>query len=846
MPGPHDLLPRYALAGMPAAADLYNRISAEPTRPSCRLIVGVAGSGKSMLLTLIREALRGADVPLADPFAESVPAGSAVIVDDAQDLSTERLAALEQLARRTDLTVLVAVRPRSSDARLSALGRAFADGQPHLVLARLSRTQATERARVRLGADALSPALVELIGRYSGGVVGTFDAALAALEDLTGTELRSRAQVEAALADAVRSRIIQTLRATPADVRAALVVAGLGVHLNAPELAHTLGVDEDAALVLIDRARCTGLLTDTDGLLSASAPALTAVVGESAIGTIQQRVLAARLELGTLSLATARALAAVPVRDQRLADHLTAAADAIAAADPAQAAELYEAALRTGTVDAATSIRHAESAGRSGNFDRALQIIDSTWEGSSAETIPTEDLRSAARISASVASCRGLTARSAELYGWLGPDRAGLDAPIGAVILLAEGRIEQAQAMLHARADRPQTSLSAAWSQLANALLQSLTSPAAQSLGAMMRAVSMMSTGRSDRMLPDTVTAIAATAALHAGELDRAESLLRRAVRDDDPIAGPRHALLLAWIAMLRGDLDAAQSQVDAVGPNLAQRDLLFAHGLRLGLARRRGDLGAVTQAWQQAQDAVAEARADLFNLLPLGELWVAAARLRAVPRILLLIDEARNLLSRLGEPPLWSAAVHWYGVQAAILSERPEDLVPHANSLSAAAESDPYAACLADAGRAWMKVLTDQADLAEVSAAATGLERVGLSWDGARLAGEAALHAGSTQDATALLQTARSLTLARTAGPSPDAPAKPALSGPLTDREGDVANLLVLGMPYREIGSRLFISAKTVEHHVARIRNRLGAQSRSEMLSMLRTMGYGAQPAAT
>ena len=43
--------------------------------------------------------------------------------------------------------------------------------------------------------------------------------------------------------------------------------------------------------------------------------------------------------------------------------------------------------------------------------------------------------------------------------------------------------------------------------------------------------------------------------------------------------------------------------------------------------------------------------------------------------------------------------------------------------------------------------------------------------------------------------------------------------------------------MPYRDIGSQLFISAKTVEHHVARIRRRLGAESRSEMLSMLRAM---------
>jgi DNA-binding CsgD family transcriptional regulator len=57
-----------------------------------------------------------------------------------------------------------------------------------------------------------------------------------------------------------------------------------------------------------------------------------------------------------------------------------------------------------------------------------------------------------------------------------------------------------------------------------------------------------------------------------------------------------------------------------------------------------------------------------------------------------------------------------------------------------------------------------------------------------------------------------------------------------LSDREREVAELLLLGMPYRDIGAQLFISAKTVEHHVARIRRRLGAGSRSELLSMLRT----------
>jgi DNA-binding CsgD family transcriptional regulator len=45
----------------------------------------------------------------------------------------------------------------------------------------------------------------------------------------------------------------------------------------------------------------------------------------------------------------------------------------------------------------------------------------------------------------------------------------------------------------------------------------------------------------------------------------------------------------------------------------------------------------------------------------------------------------------------------------------------------------------------------------------------------------------------------------------------------------------VVEGRTYREIGGRLFISAKTVEHHVSRMRQRLGASDRSDLLARLR-----------
>jgi DNA-binding NarL/FixJ family response regulator len=57
-----------------------------------------------------------------------------------------------------------------------------------------------------------------------------------------------------------------------------------------------------------------------------------------------------------------------------------------------------------------------------------------------------------------------------------------------------------------------------------------------------------------------------------------------------------------------------------------------------------------------------------------------------------------------------------------------------------------------------------------------------------------------------------------------------------LSEREQMVAQHIVDGLTYKEIGAQLYISPKTVEHHVAKIRQKLGASTRAEMLAALRT----------
>src|SRR5581483_10858989 len=136
-----------------------------------------------------------------------------------------------------------------------------------------------------------------------------------------------------------------------------------------------------------------------------------------------------------------------------------------------------------------------------------------------------------------------------------------------------------------------------------------------------------------------------------------------------------------------------------------------------------------------------------------------------------------------------------------------------------------------------------------EVETAARRLHAIGHAWDASRLAGQAAVRAEDRAVMTSLLSCARSLRpdVAATdlrpfepvSGTAPEVPVRTAALRPgevaLSDREREVAALLVDGLTYKEIGARLFISAKTVEHHIARIRHRCGATSRADLFSRLR-----------
>lgn len=686
-------------------------------------------------------------------------------------------------------------------------------------------TKSDIAARATDAGRPISRALAGTILTATGGCENAVDVALEA-----SRRVDADMSVTKVVVDAVHAHRVAYLAALSRAEQSVVALAHFGAESDTEVLAELTEGAADPAAVR-ESAVAAGVLAQEPPPLSGVTEVLLATLGAPRLSEILTTLLEYRSKTDTLDADMAVAIAGAGVRHPQLALFLTLEGDG---AEPESAANLYSCAVDAGAEPLSLAAQRADVAAVLGDLDAAEQFGDHILEHS--DSVTAGELRSAIRTSATVAAERGMTERGRQLYEWLGPDRAGSDAPLAAVVASVAGVVPTVTAVTTA----PPTSASAALTLLAGGLQQSITAESTAETTAatntLMRAVSL-SGADVRRAAPETASATAILFALHCGDLGRVESLVSRSTAPMQHPSGTRIALLHTWASMLSGDVAAAASRIETMQiPSSHSRNRLFFHAIGVGLARRSGDRGALINAWNDAQDVIAEYSADLFSLLPIGELWLGSVRVGRPDRMTHLLAQVDSVLAGLHEPSAWASAFHWYGVQAAIAAENPAELVPHARALASAAESNRYSATLASAGRAWLGVLQGHPNVSDVEAAAHSLTQFGLSWDGARLAGEAALRVADTRAATTLLQVARSLRQPVAAPTAVTAEPKGALSA----REAEVAEMLVLGITYREAGNRLYISAKTVEHHVARIKRRLGAGSRSELLSMLRGMGYG------
>ncbi|GEL26557.1 helix-turn-helix transcriptional regulator [Pseudonocardia sulfidoxydans NBRC 16205] len=874
--------PDGALAGATAARRLYREIVAAPASPRRIDVVAPAGHGKTVLLDLLADAYRAAGAPVLRALPAELPEDAVLVLDDVHLLPAADLRRVRDIAAARSHRLVVAHRPWPTGPELAALGGAIAGGGTLLVLGALDRPGVAARA-ARILRERPPVPLVDHVLAQTAGLPDLVDRHLTGILDQIGPADRARLAQPGGIPTRPPQNLVHQLGyavyGMERRVRELLVALALGAPRDAEVLVPLLGLADaagggiDEVDELVEEARSAGHLT-ADGAL----PPLVA-------HSVRQRVPGARrlevrrtlaeieLDRGGSVLTAARGLLDTGATGARAAEVFVAGADEAARTGDPVAGPLYEAAVAAGAPGLRLAARRAEAAVRAGDLDLALAQADQVL--THVDAVDVEDAVVAGTAAAAVLAHRGLLARSAELYRWMSAVGGSAETgPLAVPALIGTGALEEARALLSppapaaaapqppsilappplfggpsptATVGRPPTLLASAEQLMAAGVLDSVAGSPTRALSQLARSASLLEASNRAALLPDTPAALAALVAIHCGELDVAQSVLDRAV--DVELGGPaavaRHQLLLAWIAVFRGAVPTARSLLATASPidaRLEPRDELLAAALEVSIARRAGDLAALMPAWGRAREAIVRHPVDLFVLQPLGELAIAAARLRETSWVRPHLDEAATLLDRLGRPALWSAPLHWSQLHAAIVADDRAAATAHADALRDAAPVSRYATAMADAAPHWVNLMDAEVDADAVEAAARGLHAVGLSWEGGKLAGQAAIRTRDRKAMTALLGAARAMQGGGPVATAPpnavqaDAPEPEDLGeGPLSDREREVAKLVLEGLTYKQVGERLFISAKTVEHHVARMRQRLGSNSRGELFAHLR-----------
>lgn len=308
---------------------------------------------------------------------------------------------------------------------------------------------------------------------------------------------------------------------------------------------------------------------------------------------------------------------------------------------------------------------------------------------------------------------------------------------------------------------------------------------------------------------------LAVTVLIAGGEDRTAQEVL--ASYEDRPMTA-RHRLLTAWLHLRAGRLADARTEIAAVADKapVLRRDAVLAAAVTIGLARRAGDADALRATWRRVAPVVAGADVELLLLDAWGELSAGAASVSRFDGET-VVEAMTCAIAKAGVPDWALRSNHWWKLQRAVVTNDPAV----AQEAAASLQGTPRAA----AANAWARVLAGDVDPVQVTAVAANTAD---AWEAMALCGAAATRLTDTVAARELLSTGRAL---RSKVVSDDEGTADGLS----KRERAVGELLLDGLTHKEIGARLYISPKTVEQHVAKIRQKLVVSSRAELIASLR-----------
>ncbi|MDT3329745.1 helix-turn-helix transcriptional regulator [Microbacterium aquilitoris] len=807
-------------AGLPPSLLLWPQLAlthveeelSSENRPARLVVVGPAGSDKS---------------PLLDEISRRVShVEDTLFVDDAHLLTDDQIRVLDRHLDDPGAGLVVSCRPWPWTPALTALIRRIEQSRPALAVGQVD-TEDVVRAVEQAGRS-IDPGCIGAIVRMAASVTWLVKQALAAHGDGYCRD-PSHERVIRAVGEVIALRLDTLEPPVAAVVRRA-----------------SLGGDEDLPAATDDAVAAALAVGHAEGLLLRGGRPVP-IVRTTVTRTTPVAQLIDLLDTSSIPSLDAEVASSLGGHvDARLARVLQAHADQAATYDFARATELYDAALAAGADPNRIALRKARMAWDRGDIDEAASLVDAV-----ALSAEGDDHSEALRILGSAWSARGFLRASAMTYR----AQPGHDFLLYAHGALASfgigdpGPLLDAVERLNAGTGGVPTTLRVAHAKLMRGLAASLTWPAGGAFDELIRASETYGDSGERGPVPELPAVIAAIGAINLGELQTAANILGDALMDDHggPWARSRLLLWAAWVAVHRQHPEesaARLADVDASFLPLSSREILVRDAVMLAHVRRYGSLDELRALWMRVRDDVRHVEPDLFLLHPLREFIETAPVFDDSERVAPALETLTGILHGLGDPLMWSVPLTWSSFQRAMLARDPHGQAQTVRTLSAVARGSRLAGALSAAATEWSRNRVDEGAAERIEEVASRMAEMGLGWEGARLA--VTLSERSRDRRTGIRLAAFARTLHPSAAPG-SATNDVALgdSGLLSAREREVAGLVLRGMTYAEIGEAIFISPRTAEHHIARIRRRIGATSRTDLIAKLQAI-VGAEDGGT